>query len=124
MMDIGPAEKTARITTTTGFDRSGISLEAGISQPQRTVMGESGRVAAVARRQDAIEHVHAARHSGQNILRPAHAHEIAGPGRWQRGDAGLQSVQHLYGCFANAEAPEGITGKVQGSQGSRTTVSK
>src|SRR5207253_4188419 len=47
VMQVGPAEMAARVARTTGLDRSGISLEARVAQPQGAIERKRGGIAAI-----------------------------------------------------------------------------
>ena len=65
-------------------------------------------VTARAGRQDAVEHVDAARHRLHQIDGLAHTHEIAGAVRGQVADAVIQGLAHGLMALAHGEAADGV----------------
>ena len=77
MMQIGAAELAAGRAAARRIERRRVFRMPRILEIERAVPGECLTVAARAGRQHAIEHVHAAQHRADDIVRLADAHEIA-----------------------------------------------
>src|ERR1700677_713070 len=71
MMQVRPAELPAHRALAIRLERGRIAAMASVAQPQGAGAGEGEGVAAVARRQDAIEHVNAAIDGLHDVLGPA-----------------------------------------------------
>ena len=68
----------------------------GIAYVQDPGAGEQMGVSRMAGRHDAVEHVDAAAYRLQDVLRPAHAHQITRlPGRHLRGQVGDHAVAFI-----------------------------
>ena len=74
----------------------------------RAAPGEGLGGAAGARRQDAIEHVDAALHRADDVLRLADAHEIARPVAGQRRHGLVEHAEHRLLPLADRKAADGI----------------
>src|SRR5690606_37017443 len=59
------------------LDRPQVVLVLGVAHPDHAGGGEVVAVARVAGRHDAVEHVHAPRHRLDQVLGPAHPHQVA-----------------------------------------------
>ena len=79
-----------------------------VAQPQGAAREEGEGVAAVARRQDAVEHVHAGQDRREDVRRHADAHQVAGPVRRQQRGGISDRLDHLLVALADAQAAEGI----------------
>ena len=79
--------------------------------------GEKVSVAPVARRHNAVKQVYAPQDAFHQILRRAHAHEVAGLVDGQQPRRALQGRQHHVGRLADGQAPNGVAVKPHGDQG-------
>ena len=79
-------------------------------------VGERRGIAAVARRQHAVEHIDAGADAGEEVLRPADAHQIARFLDRQQRRRRAEGGDHLRRRLADAEAAQGVAGKVQRGQ--------
>ena len=111
MMQIGAAEIAAGGAAAAGIERRGIVGISRIAQIERPIPGESLAVAARARGQHAIEHVDAAQHRADDIVRLAHAHQIARPVGRQMRHGRVQRLEHRGLAFAHREPAHRITVK-------------
>ena len=92
-------------------DRARVVGVARVLEVDRPEAGEGEPVPAVARRQDAVEHVDAACHRLDDVLGCADPHEIARPLGRERGGHGLDDAQHHLLRLAHGQPADGITVK-------------
>src|ERR1700692_521387 len=109
MPEVAAAEMAAGIATATRLDRIGVLLVYCIADIEHTRPREQMRIPSVPRGHHAIEHVDAAPDRFEDVLRSAHAHEVA---RFVRRHMRHQALEHpgtlLHG-LADREAADGET---------------
>ena len=76
--DIGAGEVAAGITVAAFLQRTKVMRILRVADDQSSLIGEAGSVAGDARRQHAVEHIHAAVYALDQTIRTADAHQIAG----------------------------------------------
>ena len=84
-----------------------------IFQVDRAGPGKELRVTRVARRHDAVEEVHAARHTLDDVRRRTDAHQIARLVFWHIGVECLDDVIHDLRAFAHRKSADGIARQIQ-----------
>src|SRR6202043_2926707 len=106
MPEVAAAEMAAGVASAIRLDRIGVLLVYCIADIEHTRPREQMRIPSMPRGHHAIEHDDAAPHRFEDVLRSAHAHEIA---RFVRRHVRHQAVEHpdtLDGGFADREAAD------------------
>ena len=93
-MQVGAAEIAAGGTGDAVVERTRVVGVPGVAQVDRPEAREGLAGAARPRRQHAVEHVDAARHRAQQILRLANAHQVARPIRRQQRHGDVEHAEH------------------------------
>ena len=104
--------------------RAHIAFVPCVAHFQVAKAGEHMAVAGVAGGHDAIEHVDAALHTGDQIFWGANAHEVVRLVGRQLGANVLQHAHHVVFGLAHAQASHGNAGEVQGFQACQRFVAQ
>ncbi len=96
----------------------------GIAQVDLAETGEGLAMAAGSRRQHAVEHVDAARHRFENVLRRADTHEIARVIGGEMRNGVLDGLQHQLLAFADRQSTDGIAFEPDGFQALRALAAQ
>lgn len=94
-----------------GLERGFVLGKAGVLDVERTVPGPGLAMAAGAGRQDAIEHVNAARDRFEDVERLANAHQITRPVCGQKRGCAVQRGAHGVKALADRKAADRIAVK-------------
>ena len=113
MAKISPAEMTAGVAIALLVQRRRVFGEAGVAQVELPRAQQRLPVAGNARRQHAVEDIHAARNPLDEVFRRPHAHQIAGlvARQLRRGES--KRAQHRLLRLADGEAADGVAGEIE-----------
>src|SRR5690349_16241402 len=107
-MQVGARKLPRRRTAALRVERTRIVGMPGVFDVDRAEAGESKSMAAVARGQDAVEHVDAAGNRLENIRWRAHAHQITRLREWQSRRGGRHHAQHHLFALADREPADRV----------------
>ena len=116
VVQVGAGEAAAGRTAAIGIERPRVLAVAGVLQVHRAARGEGLAGAPRARRQHAVEHVDAAHHRADDVVRPADAHQVAGLAIRHARGGGLQHAEGLRLALADRQAAHGVARQVEGGQ--------
>ncbi len=102
MPQAGPGVAATGGAGAVGIERSEIFLVDGITQSHRSTAGEGHRVATVASRHDAIEHVDAPTDGLKNVLGSPHSHQVSRLVFREQRDGAIKSSIHEWWRFTDA----------------------
>src|SRR3954466_15963175 len=106
MSQVSPAEIPAGKAITTLLDRAEIRLVESGFDVDRAFSGEGGSVSRDARRQNTIEHIHAARDQFNELRGCAETHGIAWLVRGKKGFGDFNRLHHFRFRLANADSAD------------------
>src|SRR6266566_6729013 len=111
--DGATGEIAASVAVAVSFDWIGVLYKARIAQPQRAGGGEGVGIAAVARGEDAVEHIDSSGDGGDDVAGIADAHEVAGFIFREQWGGVLEDLQHGVEGFADGQAADGVAGEIE-----------
>src|SRR5882762_671026 len=103
----------ASVAIAAGFYWTWIGRVFAVAQSKRAGGGEGVGVAAIARGEDAVEHIDTGRDGGGDVAGEADAHEIAGFIFWEEGCGVLKNLHHGVKALADGQAADGVAGEIQ-----------
>ena len=107
-MQIGFAVKRIHIRVSVGVDGREVVFPFLVTDIDGAETGEKLPVASVAGRHDAVEHIHAAFDSFQQVYRRTDTHQVTGLVFRQYFIYNLNHFVHLLGRFADSQSADGI----------------
>ena len=113
MAHIGAGEPPAGRALASLFNRAVIGLVFGVVDVQDSVPSEQMPMARIARRHDAVEEIHAARHALNDVGRRANAHQIARLILRRIRQHLVEDVVHHLGALSNRQSADGVARKIQ-----------
>src|SRR6185369_13928572 len=117
VVKVGAAVVGADVTGAAFVERRGILRVARIPEIDGPGMGEALPVAARAAGQDAVEHVDPAFHRANQVIRLAHAHQVARAVLRQHGGSEVERSEHRLLPLAHGKSADGIAVEPDIAQG-------
>src|SRR5690348_11628349 len=114
----------AGITPTGRIDRAFVLRVFGVLDIETTKAREQLSVPGIPGRQDAVEHVDAARHTLNQVFGGSRSHQVSRRSRWQSTSRFLNDRIHLIDGFPDAETPYRIALEANGHRGIRALLTQ
>ncbi len=114
----------ARVTRATWFDRARVARVFRVADAQGAAAREQEAVARIAGRHHAVEQIHPAAYRGDDVLRAAHAHEVAWPLARQQG---IEHVEHRIALglgLADREAADRVAVETDADEAVQRTLAQ